>query len=140
MRDLSYLFDEPGGEYEKSLIHPPNSSLVIRMYVCSPLRRGSQVETRTLSLYYVPATQQTLAQRVRGAEGGNTRVVLLQLCLSIRAPMQGIFHYNNVLGSPSQGITTTYRRSLHSILTLENQHASPGRGNTDVCSTSTTST
>jgi len=46
-RDLPYLFDEPGGEYEKSLIHPPNSSPVIRMYVCSPLRRGSQAETKT---------------------------------------------------------------------------------------------
>jgi hypothetical protein len=52
----------------------------------------------------------TLAQRVRGAEGGSTRVVLLQLRLDIRAPTQGIFQYNNVLGS----------------------HASPGRGNTDV--------
>ncbi|MFN9980097.1 MAG: hypothetical protein ACK53Y_09300, partial [bacterium] len=29
-----------------------------------------------------------------------TRVVLLQLCLGIQAPMQGIFQYNNVLGSP----------------------------------------
>jgi hypothetical protein len=74
-----------------------------------------------------------------GAEGGSTRVVLLQLHLSIQAPMQGIFQYNNVLGLPSQGITTTYRRSLCSILALENQHASPGRGNTDVCSTSTMS-
>jgi len=26
--------------------------------------------------------------------------------------MQGIFQYNNVLGSPSQGITTMYRRSF----------------------------
>jgi hypothetical protein len=39
-RDLPYLFDEPGGEYERSLIHPPNRSPVIRMYICSPLRRG----------------------------------------------------------------------------------------------------
>jgi hypothetical protein len=53
-----------------------------------------------------------LTQRVRGAGGGSTRVILLQLCLDIRAPMQGIFQYNNVLGSPSQGITTTYRRSF----------------------------
>jgi len=82
-------------------------------------------------------TQQTLAQRVSGGKGGNTRVVLLQLCLDIQAPMQGIFQYNNVLGSPSQDITTMYGRSLHSILALENQHASPGRGNTDVHSTST---
>jgi hypothetical protein len=62
------------------------------------------------------------AHRVSSGEGGNTRVALLQLHLSIRVPTQGIFQYNNVLGSPSQGITTTYRRSLHSILTLENQH------------------
>jgi hypothetical protein len=53
-----------------------------------------------------------LVQQVRGAEGGSTRVVLLQLCLDIQAPMQGIFQYNNVLGSPSQGITATYRRSF----------------------------
>jgi len=53
-----------------------------------------------------------LTQLLRGAEGGSTRVVLLQLCLGIRAPTQGIFQYNNVLGSPSQGITTTYRRSF----------------------------
>jgi len=41
----------------------------------------------------------TLA-RTRGAEGASTRVVLLQLHLGIRAPTQGIFQYNNVLGSP----------------------------------------
>ncbi len=30
----------------------------------------------------------------------STRIVLLQLPLGIRAPTQGIFQYNNVLGSP----------------------------------------
>jgi hypothetical protein len=40
-RELPYLFDEPGGEYERSLIHPPNKLPVIHMYLCSPLRRGS---------------------------------------------------------------------------------------------------
>jgi hypothetical protein len=119
-RELPYLFDEPGGEHKKSLIHPPNRSPIIRMYVCLPFSRGSQAETRTLSLYYIPATQQTLAQQVRGAEGGSTRVVLLQLRLSIRVLTQGIFQYNNVLGSPSQSITTAFRRSLCSILALEN--------------------
>jgi hypothetical protein len=82
-RDLPYLFDEPGGEYERSFIHPSIGSPVICMCICSPLSRGSQAETKTLSLYYAPATQRTLAQRVRGAEGGSTREVLLQLCLSI---------------------------------------------------------
>jgi hypothetical protein len=81
-RDLPYLFDELGGEYEKSLIHLPNRLPIIHKYVCLPLRRGSQAETRMLNLYYVPATQQKLTQQVRGAEGGSTRVVLLQLCLS----------------------------------------------------------
>ena len=52
---------------------------------------------------------------MRGAEGGNTRVVLLQLRLGIRALMQGIFQYNNVLGFDVRllkAILSTYRRSL----------------------------
>jgi hypothetical protein len=106
------------------------------MYIRSPLSRGSQAETRMLSSYYVPATQRKLDQQVRGAEGGNTRVVLLQLHLGIQVPMQGIFQYNNVLGSPSQGTATTHRRSLCSIRPLVNQHIPPGRGNMDVGSTS----
>jgi hypothetical protein len=55
-RELPYLFDEPGGEYERSLVHPPNRSPVVRMYICSPLRRGSQVETRTpaITMYQSP--------------------------------------------------------------------------------------
>ena len=102
-------------------------------------QQGVSGRDKNASPYYIPATQHLLAQRMRGAEGGNTRVVLLQLHLSIQALTQGIFQYNNVLGSTSQGITTMYRRSLRSILALKNQHASPGRGNTDVRSTSMTS-
>jgi len=77
--------------------------------------------------------QRTLTQRVSGGEGGNTRVALLQLRLGIQAPMQGIFQYNNVLGSPSQGKTTKVQEKLRSTLALENQHVSLDRGNTDVC-------
>jgi hypothetical protein len=68
---------------------------------------------------------------VRGAEGGSTRVVLLQLRLDIRAPTQGIFQYNNVLGSPSQAYYYVQER-LRSTPALENQHTSLDRGNTDV--------
>jgi hypothetical protein len=97
------------GEYDRFLI-PQTPSDVIYVYVRPSAgglrqRRERQPILRTSH----PAT---LAQQVRGAEGGSTRVVLLQLCLDIQAPMQGIFQYNNVLGSPSQGITTTYRRSF----------------------------
>jgi len=42
--------------------------------------------------------------------------------------MQGIFQYNNVLGSPSQRTVSTHRRSLCPIRALENQHVSPGMG------------
>ena len=97
------------GEYEKFLIpHTPSDVIYVSVRPSAGglrRRREHQPILRTSR----PAT---LAQRVRGAEGGSTRVVLLQLCLDIQAPMQGIFQYNNVLGSPSQGITTTYRRSF----------------------------
>jgi hypothetical protein len=77
----------------------------------------------------------TLAQ-TRGAEGASTRVVLLQLRLGIRAPMQGIFQYNNVLGSPKFAFSRHnyyVQEKLCSMRTPEDQHASPHRGNTDVC-------
>ena len=61
-RDLPYLFDELGGEYKKSLIHLPNRLPIIHKYLCLPLRRGSQAETRMLNLYYIPATQQKLTR------------------------------------------------------------------------------
>jgi hypothetical protein len=95
------------GEYENFLI-PQTPSDVISVSVRHSARglrrrRGRWPALRTSR----PAT---LVQLVGGAEGAGTRVVLLQLCLGIRAPTQGIFQYNNVLGSPSQGITTMYRR------------------------------
>jgi hypothetical protein len=64
------------------------------------------------TLYEVVEVLPNTPSEVRGAEGGSTRVVLLQLRLDIRAPMQGIFQYINVLGLPSQGITTMYRISF----------------------------
>jgi hypothetical protein len=76
----------------------------------------------------------TLAQ-TRGAEGASTRVVLLQLRLGIRAPTQGIFQYNNVLGSPKFTFSRHnyyVQEKLRSTLTPEERHASPMRGNTDV--------
>jgi hypothetical protein len=108
-----------------------SKSIRCHLHIHSPLSRGLR-RRRERQPILQTSRPATLAQRVRGAEGGSTRVALLQLHLSTRAPTQGIFQYNNVLGLPSQDITTTYRRSLHSILTLENQQASPGRGNTDV--------
>jgi hypothetical protein len=97
------------GKYERFLL-PQSPSDVTYVYIrlsAGGLRR--RPERQPILRTSRPAT---LAQQVRGAEGGNTRVVLLQLHLSIRAPMQGIFQYNSVLGSPSQGITTTYRRGF----------------------------
>jgi hypothetical protein len=91
------------GEYKRFLI-PQSPSDVTYIYV--RLSAGGLRQRRERQ----PTGR--LVQRVRGAEGGSTRVALLQLHLSIRAPMQGIFQYNNVLGSPSQGITTMYRRSF----------------------------
>jgi hypothetical protein len=76
----------------------------------------------------------TLAQ-TRGAEGASTRVVLLQLRLGIWAPTQGIFQYNNVLGSPKFTFSRHnyyVQEKLHTTLTPEDQHASPHRGNMDV--------
>jgi len=67
--------------------------------------------------------QATLAQ-TRGAEGARTRVVL-----------QGIFQYNNVLGSPKFAFSRHnyyVQEKLCSTRTPEDQHASPHRGNTDV--------
>jgi len=75
-----------------------------------------------------------LAQ-TRGAEGASTRVVLLQLRLGIRAPTQGIFQYNNLLGLPKFAFSRHnyyVQEKLHSTRTPEDQHASPHRGNTDV--------
>jgi hypothetical protein len=97
------------GEYERFLI-PQTPSDVI--YVYARLSAGGLRWRRERQPMLRTSRPATLAQRVRGAEGGSTRVVLLQLRLDIQAPMQGIFQYNNVLGSPSQGITTTYRRSI----------------------------
>ena len=102
------------------------SSLRIR----SPLRRGLG---RRRERQYVLRTSRpaTLAQQVRGAEGGSTRVVLLQLCLGIRAPTQGIFQYNNVLGSPMFAFSRHnyyVQKKLRSTRTPEEQHASPDRG------------
>jgi len=77
----------------------------------------------------------TLTQLVRGAEGASTRVVLLQLCLGIRAPTQGIFQYNNVLSLPRFAFSRHnyyVQEKLCSTLTLDDQHASLNRGNTDV--------
>jgi hypothetical protein len=76
-----------------------------------------------------------LAQLARGAERASTKVVLLQLRLGIRAPTQGIFQYNNVLGSPKFAFSRHnyyIQEKLRSTLTLEDRHASLYRGNTDV--------
>jgi hypothetical protein len=97
------------GEYERFLI-PQSPSDVTYLYV--RLSAGSLRRRRERQPILRTSRPATLTQRVRGAEGGSTRVALLQLHLGIRAPRQGIFQYNNVLGLPSQGITTTYRRSF----------------------------
>jgi hypothetical protein len=74
--------------------------------------------------------------RTRGAKGASTRVVLLQLRRGIQAPMQGIFQYNNVLGSPKFAFSRHnyyIQEKLRSTLTPEDQNTSLYRGNTDVC-------
>ena len=100
----------------------------------SPLSRGSQAETLTLtSTTYQPLSYAYPDER--GAEGASTRVVLLQICLGIRAPTQGIFQYNNVLGSPMFAFSrhNFYVQEKHRLTrTPEEQHASPHRGNTNV--------
>jgi hypothetical protein len=76
-----------------------------------------------------------LARLARGAERTSTRVVLLQLRLGIQAPTQGIFQYNNVLGSPKFAFSRHnyyIQEKLRSTLTLEDQHESLYRGNMDV--------
>jgi hypothetical protein len=97
------------GEYERFLI-PQSPSDVTYIYI--HLSAGGLRRRRERQPILRTSCPATLAQQVMGAEGGSTRVALLQLCLDIQAPMQGIFQCNNVLGSPSQGITTTYRRSF----------------------------
>ena len=97
------------GEYERFLI-PQSPSDITYIYI--RLSAGGLRWRRERQPILCTSHPATLAQRGRGAEGGSTRVALLQLHLSIQAPMQGIFQYNNVLGSPSQGITTMYRRSF----------------------------
>jgi hypothetical protein len=54
---------------------------------------------------------------------------------TIRAPTQGIFQYNNVLGSPKFALSRHnyyVQEKLRSTLTLEDQRASLYRGNMDV--------
>jgi len=79
----------------------------------SPLSRGSRAETNA-STYYVPAAQRRSPRLVRGLRDKYQRS---NTATTIRytSATQGIFQYNNVLGSvrlcsPSQGITTTYKR------------------------------
>jgi hypothetical protein len=68
-RQLSYLFDEPGGEYERFPICPPDESPTIHMYVWAGVLVSAQDPPR-----------------VRGS--GRTNVLALRV---------GIFQYNNVL-------------------------------------------
>jgi len=58
-----------GGEYERFPIRPPSGSSTIRMYVRSPLRRGSQAGTRTpaRTTYYPPGDAHP--HLVRGLRG-----------------------------------------------------------------------
>ena len=102
-RLLSYLFDELRGEYEKFLIRPHSGSPTIRMYVRSPLRRGSRAETRTPAHTMYQPSGYACPQPVRGSERANV--------LALR---MGIFQYNNVL-VPTVRRVARMRRHLTSI-------------------------
>ena len=98
----------------------------------SPLSRGSRAETNA-STYYVPAAQRRSPLQVRGLRGkyqGSTTATTT----SYTSATQGIFQYNNVLGSPMFAFSrhnNYVRKELHSTRTPEEQHASSDRGNTD---------
>ena len=99
----------------------------------SPLSRGSRAET-SASTYYVPATQRRTPLPVRGLRDthqGSTTATTIRYT----SATQGIFQYNNVLGSPMFAFSrhnNYVRKRLHSTRTPEEQHASSDRGNTDV--------
>jgi len=68
-RSLSYLFNELRGEYEKFPIQPHSESPVVRMYVRSPLRRGSRAEARTPARTTYQPPSDARPQPVRGLRG-----------------------------------------------------------------------
>jgi hypothetical protein len=79
-------------------------------------QRAAQART-TFPTYKYPVS--------RGARVRNARVVLLQLCLCIRALTKGIFQYNNTLGFDVRllkAMLPTYRRSLHRPTTTISTH------------------
>ena len=99
----------------------------------SPLSRGSRAETNA-STYYVPAAQRRSPLPVRGLRDKYQRS---NTATTIRytSATQGIFQYNNVLGSPMFAFSRHnyyVQKKLRSTRTPEEQHASPDRGNTDV--------
>jgi hypothetical protein len=63
-----------------------------------------------------------------GVLGGYTGVALLQLCLGVQAPMQGIFQYNNVPGSHLNVQQLRTGEAIRSIQTHENQLILPSTG------------
>ena len=83
-RKLPCLFDEPGGECERSLIHPPN--IARNMYVCVCPSEGGLRRRQERQPILRTSHPATLDQRVRGPE----RAIVLAL-------RRGIFQYNNVL-------------------------------------------
>jgi hypothetical protein len=93
-RLLLYLVDELRGEYEKSLIHLPIRRPVLRMYVGLPLSKGVSGGDENARQHYVlrrmyngrnSAHARSLSE---GDTRDHTRVVLLQLCLVVRALFQ----------------------------------------------------
>ncbi|MFN9982400.1 MAG: hypothetical protein ACK53Y_20905, partial [bacterium] len=79
-------------------------------------QRAAQART-TFPTYKYPVS--------RGARVRNARVVLLQLCLCIRALTKGIFQYNNTLGFDVRllkAMLPTYKRSLRRPNTTISTH------------------
>jgi hypothetical protein len=99
----------------------------------SPLSRGSRAETNA-STYYVPAAQRRSPRLVRGLKDKYRRSTTATT-IRYTSATQGIFQYNNVLGSPMFAFSRHnyyVQEKIRSTRTPEEQHASSDRGNTDV--------